>query len=196
MQAPETLAWSVPAAATMALHAYTPAEEVALTPQPGAAKFSGALMVRNTDASLQDDTQVGLTIRLTGDAWADGVDAGGDVTRALLGGLASAQDEAYGWNRVVRAFLDGGAGGLNLTRVSPTELAVSIPSIPLYDISQTESISLTVPSAALVSRQGFVVSDRFVIYPAPPTATIISGLLPTFTEFEVQSMAPFVLQVP
>ena len=195
VRAPETLRWGVPSATTMALHAYAPGEEVALRPQPGTAKFSGALMVRNTDASLQDDAQVGLTIRLTGDTWADGVDAGGDVTRALLGGLLSAQAEAYGWNKVVRPFLDAGTGGLNLTLVSPTELAVGIPSIPLYDIGSTESISLAVPGAALVSGQGFAVADTFVIYPAPPTATILSALLPTFTEFEVQSMAPFVLQV-
>ena len=65
----------------------------------------------------------------------------------------------------------------------------------LYDISVTETVRLTLPPEALVSRMSFTLDEAFVVYPAPPTATVLGDLLPTFPEFEVQSMKSFTLQV-
>ena len=149
--APETISWSVPAEATFGLHRYEP-EAIELLPTAGSAKMLGSMMVRNTDAQLQNDEEISLVVRLTGDSWVAAVDHGGEVTRELLAGLASAQSEAYGWNAVVRPFLGQRAGSLNITLQSTTELTIGLPSISLYDISVTESISLTIPPSALVSQ--------------------------------------------
>ena len=149
--APETISWSVPAEATFGLHRYEP-EAIELLPTAGSAKMLGSMMVRNTDAQLQNDEEISLVVRLTGDSWVAAVDQGGEVTRELLAGLASAQSEAYGWNAVVRPFLGQRAGSLNITLQSTTELTIGLPSISLYDISVTESISLTIPPSALVSQ--------------------------------------------
>ena len=193
--APETISWNVPAEATFGLHRYDAPETIELLPTAGSARMLGSMMVRNTDAQLQNDEEINLVVRLTGDTWVEGVDQGGEVTRDLLAGLASAQSEAYGWNAVVRPFLRQMADGLNVTMQSDTELTIGIPSISLYDISITESISLTIPRSALVSKMSFRLAEPFVVYPAPPTATLFGDLMPSFTEFEVQSMKSFTLQV-
>ena len=82
--APETISWSVPAEATAGFHWYEAAQHVRLQPTVGSAKMLGSLMVRNTDAQMLDEEEVGLTVRLAGDTWVDAVDQGGDDTRDLL----------------------------------------------------------------------------------------------------------------
>ena len=91
----------------------------------------GSLMVRNTDAQMQDEEEVGLTVRLAGDTWVDAVDQGGDDTRDLLASLTSAQQEDYGWNAVVKPFLAERADSLNVSRVSDAELTIGIPGAAL-----------------------------------------------------------------
>ena len=40
----------------------------------------------------------------------------------------------------------------------------------------------------------FRLAEPFVVYPAPPTATLFGELMPELTEFALQSMKSFTLQ--
>ena len=118
----------------------------------------------------------------------------GDTTTAVLSSIVSAQEEEYGWTALLQPrLLDFGAG-VQVARISTTALSIQIPQVVGYDISEAETITVTLPPEALRSRQGFVVHTPFLIYPAPPTATL-SGRTLSFPEFDVQSQSSFTFSV-
>ena len=88
-----------------------------------------------------------LTLTVTGDTW---VAAGApfDAERQnIINGLVSAQSEANGWNNVVQA----GLAVTDVVRTSGTVVTITLPAFAGYDISATETITATVPAAALTT---------------------------------------------
>ena len=101
-----------------------------------------------------------------------GIDAA--LTASLLAGLRASTGERFGWNNVV------GPGLVYnpelLTKISPTELEVSIPMFREFAISVPELVTLTVPGSALTSNQSIVASPAMRV-PAIPGAATLEGPL-------------------
>jgi len=86
-----------------------------------------------------------IIITLSGDTW---VAAGAtfDAQRqAIIDGLTSTQAEATGWNAEVR---DNMAVG-TVVRTSATVVTITLPATAGYQITAPETITVTVPAAAL-----------------------------------------------
>ena len=86
-----------------------------------------------------------IIITLTGDTW---VAAGAtfDAQRQnIINGMTSAQSEALGWNNVVKA-LQGVAG---VVRTSNTVVTITLDAQITYDITATETVTVTVPGTAV-----------------------------------------------
>jgi hypothetical protein len=103
-----------------------------------------------------------IILTLTYDTW---VAAGAvfDAQRqAIINGLNSAGSAALGWNNVVRA-TQSVAG---VVRTSATVVTITLDAFPTYDISASETITITVPQAALVLATGAVVcAQTFTVTP-------------------------------
>jgi len=111
------------------------------------------------DASEVDVRAGGGTIvlTLTGDTWLDPITA---QRQAIINGLDSAQSESTGWNTVVRDTLDVSA----VVLTSATVLTITLPAFSTYSIADTETITITIPEAALNTMAAdVVVLDTFDI---------------------------------
>lgn len=87
-----------------------------------------------------------IIITLANDTW---VAAGGTFDgqrQNIINGLDSAQSEAAGWDAVVKA-LQGVAG---VVRTSDTVVTITLDAQATYDITTTETITVTIPATALV----------------------------------------------
>ena len=103
----------------------------------------------------------GKTVILTliGDTW---VTAGAtfDAQRQnIINGMDSAQSEAGGWDAKVKA-LQGVAG---VVRTSNTVVTITLDAQAAYDITATETITVTVPSTALTGAVQIVTSPTFTV---------------------------------
>ena len=124
-----------------------------------------------------------FTVTLTGDVWDPAIGLGaGAHTQGFIAGLRSAQNEPAGWNAVVRPALNHA----HLSRVSDTQLRVALPARAAYDISQPETVSLTIPSAALLSRQPITASPSFVVTASRGTAVLSGEYLADLTQGGLQ----------
>lgn len=88
-----------------------------------------------------------IIITLIGDTWIAAGVGSFDLQRdEILQGLDSAQGEALGWNLQVRdtELLTA------VVRTSDTVVTITLSASVLYDITATETITVTVPSTALV----------------------------------------------
>ena len=88
-----------------------------------------------------------IIITLTNDTW---VAAGGtfDAQRQnIINGIDSDGAEAAGWDAVVKA-TQGVAG---VVRTSNTVVTITLDAFATYDITATETITVVVPSSALVA---------------------------------------------
>ncbi len=102
-------------------------------------------------------------ITLTGDTWNAAGSAFDDEILALLAEITSAQSETLGWNNEVRDEEVVGA----VTRTSDTVVTIIWSAAPLYDITISESITVTIPASILVSSALAII--------ATPKLTIIEG---------------------
>ena len=110
------------------------------------AALSGTLSDGATEAEIVAGGET-LVITLTGDTWEATVGADNAITTALINGLDSAQSEANGWDAVVKAGLTHTA----VARTSDTIVTITLPAFGSYDITATETITVTVPASALVT---------------------------------------------
>ena len=121
-----------------------PAGEVAFAVEAvaGTAVLEGTVLPVAAERLLNTLGQAAqsFTVTLTGDVWdpAIGLTAGAH-TQGFIAGLASAQAEPAGWNAVVRPALSHA----HLLRLSDTVLRVALPARAAYDISQPETVTLT-----------------------------------------------------
>lgn len=105
-----------------------------------------------------------IIITLSGETW---VAAGAtfDAQRqAIIDGLTSAGAESAGWNAQVRDMLAVSA----VVRTSDTVVTITLSAQSGYDITAAETVTVTVPAAALIGAAALVASPTFSI--APPVA--------------------------
>ena len=113
-----------------------------------------------------------------------------DATRALLSGVRSAQSEPAGWNAIVVPALRE----LNVARTG-TLVLVTIPRVPTYDITAPETISLTLPAAAVASGQRILVTPSFVIEPTAGRAVVRLVALQHLTADDIRAPPPVKLAI-
>jgi hypothetical protein len=77
----------------------------------------------------------------------------------IIAGLTSAQSELLGWNNVVKA-LQGVAG---VVRTSGTVVTITLDAQITYNITSTETITVTVPSTALTGGGALVATPTFTV---------------------------------
>ena len=126
---------------------------------PGRPYGSFAGRVAATTATITGTATAGITeadvvaggrtiiITLANDTWVAGGSFDNTVKQAIINGLDSAQSEAGGWNNKVRDLEVVGA----VVRTSDTIVTITLTASPTYDITATETITVTVPSTALTT---------------------------------------------
>jgi len=128
---------------------------LALTPKD----FRGAALTGTLTGGVNEyDITTGgetLTITLTAD---------NAVTDALIAGIDSAQAEATGWDAVVKANMDFN----DVARTSDTVVTITLGVEAAYDITATETITVTVPATAVAGSDALVATPTFAIAPVTP----------------------------
>ena len=112
-----------------------------------------------TDDSETDIRAGGSTIllTLTDDTW---VTAFNPQRQAIIDGLTSAQGETNGWNARVKPAL----AVTDVVRTSATLVTITLPAVATYDITAAETITATIPAAALVqSGTGIMAAPTFQV---------------------------------
>lgn len=128
--------------------------------------ITAALTGTAVPTQTEDDIVTGgktIIITLTGDTWvAAGTGPIGSTadTQAIIDGLDSAQSETFGWNAEVRDKEVTTA----VVRTSSTVATITLTASASFDITATETITCTVPNAALVTATSDIV--------ATPTFTV------------------------
>lgn len=79
--------------------------------------------------------------------------------QAIINGLDSAQSEAAGWDAVVKA----GLAVTAVARTSDTVCTITLPAFASYNITAQETITATIPAAALTGNAQIVASPTFTI---------------------------------
>lgn len=137
-----------------------PARPFLIRQRLGAATI--ALTGTITASATENDIVVGaktIILTVTGDNW---VAAGGTFDgqrQNIINGLTSAQAEGTGWNAVVRSGLAVSA----VVRTSNTVVTVTLAAFPAYNITATETITVTVPATALLLAGALVVGPTFTV---------------------------------
>ena len=154
----QTLTLRVTDAGT-ALAAYTD------TPTITVSEPSAALTGTITASVTEDDIVAGgktAIITLTGDTWIAAGVGSFDLQRdEIIAGFDSAQSEATGWDLVPKATQSLGG----VVRTSDTVVTVTWDAFATYNITATETITVTVPGTALVSTIGLTATPTFTIAP-------------------------------
>lgn len=112
------------------------------------AALTGTALAGITEADIVTGAKT-IIITLTNDTW---VAAGGTFDgqrQNIINGMTSAQSEGTGWNAVVKA----GLAVTAVVRTSATVVTVTLSAFGTYNITANETITVTVPSTALVGAQ-------------------------------------------
>jgi hypothetical protein len=119
------------------------------------AALTGTVADGATEAMIVDGGET-LIVTLTADTWVadDGTFAA--QRQAIIDGLDSAQSEATGWNAEVRDKEVVGA----VVRTSDTVVTITLTASAAYDITADETITVTIPAAALVTSAGALEADE------------------------------------
>jgi hypothetical protein len=136
---------------------------------------SVALSGTVTTATETDIVTGGKTIilTLTGDTWIAAGAGSFDLQRAnIIAGLTSAQSEALGWNNVVKV-LQSITG---VVRTSNTVVTITLDAFATYNITASETITVTVPATALVGGVALVASPTFTV--TPISVSVLGWLAP------------------
>jgi hypothetical protein len=107
-----------------------------------------------------------IILTLTDDTWLVPVGTDNPATTALIAGITSDNSEQFGWNNVVKANMVFG----DVTRGSATEVTILLGAESTYNIVADETVTVTVPAAALAGIVPLVGSPTI-----PITAAIIAG---------------------
>lgn len=136
-------------------------------PTAAVAVISGTILAFTTEGDIQLGGKV-ITITLTNDQWVAAGAAFNAQRQNIINGFVSAQGEANGWNAVVQAGLPVSA----VVRTSNTQVTITLPAFPLYDITALETITETIPASALTtSLVPVVATPSFQVTPVAPTPT-------------------------
>lgn len=159
---PETVTVTIPATALVESEdsiVATPTFEITATSDPVAA-LTGTLADNATEAQIVAGGET-LIITLTDDTWVAAGATFDGQRQAIINGMDSAQSEATGWDAEVKAKEVVTA----VVRTNNTIVTITLTAAAAYDVSANETLTVTVPAAALVTSASPVV--------ATPTADII-----------------------
>ena len=138
---------------------------VGYKPSTVTAAITGTATASITEADVVTGSKT-IIITLTGDTW---VAAGGtfDAQRqAIINGLDSAQAEGTGWDAVVK----GTQVTTGVVRTSDTVVTITLDPFATFNITAQETITVTVPAAALTGAVSVVGSPTF-------TVSVVAGSL-------------------
>lgn len=135
---------------------------------------SAAITGTAIDSINESDVVTGgktIIITLTNDTWVpdDGTFAG--IRQDIIDGLDADGAEGTGWNAVVQAT----ESVTSVVRTSDTVVTITLSAFATYDITSTETITVTVPSTALTGGNALVGSPTFTV--SPVGAGVINQLL-------------------
>jgi hypothetical protein len=122
------------------------------------AALTGTATANITEADIVTGGKT-IILTLTNDNW---VAAGAtfDAQRQnIINGLTSAGIEGAGWNAQVKAALAVGA----VVRTSATVVTITLSARPLYNITQSETITATIPQSAILGIDAIVASPTFTV---------------------------------
>ena len=108
-------------------------------------------------------------ITLDGDTWLATGGAFDGSRAAILAGITSAQSEVLGWNNEIRDKEVVTA----VVRTSATVVTITWTASPLYDITISESITVTVPASALTTS-----ADPVIATPLLTIFELVGGMQP------------------
>lgn len=100
-----------------------------------------------------------IILTLTGDTWVAFGATFNAQRQAIINGITSAQSEATGWNAEVR----DKEAVTAVVRTSATVVTITFSAEAAYAITAPETITVTVPAAALTGAAPIVASPTFVI---------------------------------
>ncbi len=119
-----------------------------------------------TSTTYASDIRAGgktIILTLTSETW---VASGGtfDAQRqAIINGLTSASSETNGWNNEVKAKI----AVTDVVRTSATVVTITLDAEAGYDTVSPETITVTVPAAALTGAGALVATPTFTVIPNP-----------------------------
>ncbi len=141
---------------------------------------TGTITPSSTEAQIVSGGRT-IIITLTDDTW---VAAGGTfdgIRQDIIDGLDSAQSELTGWNAEVRdKQLVAG-----VVRTSDTIVTITLTAQPGYNITDAETITVTVPASALALSVSPVVSTPTFAVTEIPVATVSGTAVPSSTEAQI-----------
>ena len=118
-RAPETVVFSLPGEA---LRSGVPlvVGQLLITVDAGSVSMSSPLIVEAVETDLRSLDTHTIELTLTDDTWVPSIGLDGPASTALVNGLSSAQQEARGFNAIVRPSID-------LVRVDASTVRLTIP---------------------------------------------------------------------
>jgi hypothetical protein len=126
-----------------------------------AAVVTGTMVPSVTESDIVAGGKT-IIITLTGDTWIAAGAASFDLQRdEIIAGLDSAQSELLGWNTVVQA-LQTTTG---VVRTSDTVVTITLDAQATYNITATETITVTVPGTAVTGGNDIVATPTFQVTP-------------------------------
>jgi hypothetical protein len=172
LQPDDATAWTVTAlddlyigqkatAATSAKYTYISSVWVMVSYVIKSATISGTITsgVSETDIVTGGKT---LLITLNNDTWiAAGTGPIGSTanTQSLIDGIDSAQNEATGWDAVVKV----GIETTDVVRTSNTVATITLDAEATYNITANETVTATIPAAVLTGAAQIVATPTFTI---------------------------------
>lgn len=126
---------------------------------------SAAVTGTATSAMTEQDVRDGgktIVLTLTDDTWVASGATFDAQRQAIIDGLDAATSPTNGWNNEVRDVM----GVSSVVRTSGTVVTITLPATPDYQITATETITVTVPGAALTGGSPIT---------ATPTFTVVRG---------------------
>lgn len=123
------------------------------------AVVSGTIVSSTTEADIVAGGKT-VIITLTGDTWIAAGAGSFDLQRdEILQGLDSAQSETFGWNLVVRDL----EPITSVVRTSDTVVTITMAGSATYNITAQETITMTVPSTAVVGAVSIGATPTFTV---------------------------------
>ncbi len=123
------------------------------------AVLTGTITPTATEADIVAGGKT-LIITLTGDTWIAAGALSFDLQRdEIIAGIDSAQSEATGWDLVPKA-TQSLAG---VVRTSDTVVTITWDAFATYDITATETITVTVPGTAVTGGSPIVATPTFTV---------------------------------
>ena len=172
---PETIRVVLPAAALQCCGEPIVASPSFIIQAPTPSALFGGTLLKNVDeAELRSTANYTLSVTLTGDAFVDKIGMACEpcddpddtecedpcaLTAAMLASLVATSSADGGWNNIVR----GALSTEMVTRTADDEVLLTLPAFPEYEVQSPETITLTLPGAAVKSKNRVDASPAFRI---------------------------------